>query len=182
MLDQYSVEQKLLGANVLLFIVITVAGVAMMVHRPEIPADPPLDELRGMLSDISLEVRTDPNRNASDEFTKFGNAPIFETLILLPTPSPTPEPTPEPPPSLKDAILAWKVKAIAGTLVIVEDPRTRDEFVMDLTKKDEPKITRYRNIEMPIYLDSIDSQNYKATFKYTSSQGAQTVTKGMFDE
>lgn len=181
MWKQLTLEQRLIAVNVTILAVVGVFAYLLMTKTYEVPAPPPMELIEERLNDIPHEAGADGA--AERKFARFGETDIFPALVPLPTPSPTPEPTPVPDPSLDEAIKQWKIKGITSGIVFIEDPRTREDFFMDIDDAtNRTKTIRFRNEDMVVKLDSLDEINLSATFSYTGRQGKQTVTRSMFEE
>lgn len=175
-------ERRLIAVNAGVFLVIALVALLTMTEKYEVPAPPPMDIIERHLENIG----TDGGRRIiqrQSQFRNFGRKNIFTALIPIPTPTPTPLPTEPPDPPLDEAIKQWAIKGLLKGIVLIEDPRTRDEFHMDM---DDPstitKTVRFKNEDMVIQLESIDDINMTATFSYTGRRGKQTVTRGMFED
>ncbi|MBX3730023.1 MAG: hypothetical protein KF858_12625 [Candidatus Sumerlaeia bacterium] len=185
LISRLTLEQRLVAINAVIFLVIVVVATTMMTQTWEVPASPPMELIERRLESIGGGGDSDEQRalTRQSRFRNVGARNIFPSLIPVPTPTPTPPPTPPPDPSLEEAIRQWKVKGMFRGVVFIEDPRTREEFHFDL---DDPatitRTIRFKNEDMVVRLDSVDSINLAATFSYTGRQGKQQVTRGMFEE
>ncbi|MDX1972206.1 MAG: hypothetical protein SFY68_06705, partial [Candidatus Sumerlaeia bacterium] len=83
---------------------------------------------------------------------------------------------------LEEAIKSWKVVSVFKNEATVTDIKTRETFFLYTNKQDEARIVRYRNVDMEIKLDSINEDEFKATFRYDGPQGTQRFSIGMFDQ
>lgn len=175
-----SVEQKLIGVNAVIFTLVAVFAMLMIVAQRVVTAEPPITEITAIIEG-NTTIQTN-QQERPDPAPKFGVEPIFDTLITLPTPTPTPEPTQAPDPPLEDAIKSWKILSVYKTEATVTDIRTRDTFLMYTTETDSTKMVRHRNTDMEIKLESINDDDFTATFRYDGPAGVQRFTKGMFDK
>lgn len=180
MLSRLSFEQKLILVNTFLFLGVGAFAFLMITEERQLTAEPPIDVIESIIEG-NVEQK-DQEAEQEELGAKFGDAPIFDTLIALPTPSPTPEPTQPPDPPIEEALKSWKINGIVSGVVFIQDARTRNDFFMDIDDPNDVQIVRYRNTDMDIKLKSIDDIYFTATFSYTGPQGEQTHTIGMFDD
>ncbi|MDK2971026.1 MAG: hypothetical protein PWP23_781 [Candidatus Sumerlaeota bacterium] len=182
-LRNLSLEQRLVAVNAAVFLVIGVIAVVMMTETFTVPAEPPMPLIEQTLQQIGNDGGRKSSEQSQAKYSNFGQKDIFPTIIPTPTVPPTPPPTPPPDPSLEEAIKQWNIKGIVKGIVFIEDPRTREEFFMDM---DDPatltKTVRHKNEDVVVKLDSINEITFEATFSYTGRNGKQEVTRGMFDE
>lgn len=179
-LKNLSIEQKLISLNAVLFVVVAVFAVLMITGERSVTAKPPVEEIKAIIEGEKSVVQNRTER--PDLAPQFGKVGIFDTLIALPTPTPTPEPTIPPDPPLDEALKSWKVLSVYKNEATVKDIRTNDTFFMYTDKRDETRIVRYRNVDMEIKLESINEDEFSATFLYEGPAGAQRYKLGMFDQ
>lgn len=172
-------EKKMVIINFVLFTAIAVFAVMTVTEERTIPEKPPIEIIQAI---IAGEDRSGETIERTDIAPQFGKAPIFATLIALPTPTPTPVPEPPPDPPLAEAIKSWKVKGIDSGVVFIQDVKTRQDFIMDIDNPDDLQIVRYRNDDLEVRLKSIDESNFSAVFSYDGpNDPEQTHPIGMFD-
>lgn len=170
MLQNQPLEQRLFLVNVVLFGLIGVLTFLIVTEDRTIPAPPPLDDLRATLADI----RPDGSKitQPGDQYKKFGKAPVFDTIVPLPTPTPTPVPTPVPPPSLNEALKTWKMQGVAGRTVFLEDLSTKESFILDLDIADtQTRVIKFNNVSMTVRLVGTDGGKLEAVFEYIDPTG-----------
>jgi hypothetical protein len=178
MFADMTMEKKLMLANVLLFAVIGLLALFVLTEDRTVPARPPVEEIQQTLA----QVRPDPDaRREVAEYPAFGKAPIFDTLIPLPTPSPTPPPTPPPDPNLCEALKIWRITGVLDTEVMIEDVKAGQFVVMNYTDSQEFEIT-HDNTRMRIRLVATSLMDGSATFEWQGPQGRQECKKTIFDE
>ena len=172
-----SVEKKLMMANLVLFAVIGLLAVVVLTEDRTVPAPPPAKEVREVLS----QVKPDPDdRRVVAEYAAFGRAPIFDTLIPIPTPTPTPPPTPPPDPSLCEALKIWRISGALNDQVFIEDVQGGQFVVMNFTDTREVDVT-FQNTVMKVRLVKTSLLEGSATFEWQGPQGRQECTKSIFD-
>ncbi|MGF1573312.1 MAG: hypothetical protein ACFCU1_09590 [Sumerlaeia bacterium] len=145
-----------------------------------VTAKPPIAEITSIIEGETSVVENQAAR--PDPAPEFGRVGIFDTLIALPTPTPTPAPTQAPDPPLDEALKSWKVLSVYKNEATVTDIRTRDTFFMYTDRSDETRIVRHRNVDMEIKLESINDDEFSATFRYDGPAGVQRYKLGMFDQ
>lgn len=175
-----TLPQRLVLANVGLFLFVTIVALMLMTDSRTLPAQPPVDEISQRIMEVSEENVQIASRDAL--YPEFGRKNIFKSLIPTPTPTPTPEPTIPPDPSLQEAIGHWKVGGVTRSLIFTSDPRRNDEWMLDLQDPGTlSKTVRHGNEDMVVRYKSSDPGNQTVTFTFEGRHGVQEVTISMFD-
>lgn len=182
-MSDLSLEQKLIAVNAVLLLAVAGFAVVLLTQDREVIQDPPLGLIESRLANIAQTAGAETGPREGDPYANFGTAPVFKTLIPMPTPTPTPPPTPVPPPNLAQAISTWRVSAVAKSIIIMRDDRTKDEWIINTNNPDELIQTAEVNGEtLEVKIDNVDQTNFAVTFVYDTKGPRQEVTKGMFDE
>lgn len=184
MITQWNFEQRMMAVNCALFVGIVALTAFLLTDRAEIPGAPPTADMKAFFENYRpAQVANTDNQVANNLYQRYGEAPIFTTIIERPTPPPTPEPTKPVPPPLQKAIASWKLNGLFAGMAMLIDRNTRVEWNMSPTDPEtRSKKIKFQGQEMEIVLESVDESAFEATFSAPGKDGPQFLKKSVFDE
>lgn len=171
--------QRIVLINALLFIMVLTLAVLLITRERPLPGQPPVEEVREEVAQL-IEERGSARDQLEGQLQALGQKEIFATIIPLPTPTPTPAPTPVPPPRIEEVTERWRLEIIlprSGT-AIFEDIGSRESWQI---RPGETHNVDFRNRQIPILLDEVDTTAFKATIRMQVDGSDQTRTFSVFN-
>ncbi|MBN1901360.1 hypothetical protein JW926_08570 [Candidatus Sumerlaeota bacterium] len=178
-------NQKIFIANIVLLIVILFLGYLVATTHyippaegitlsPTIPLQDGSDDSENPagvnLNGETIYQKSSPNKEVAqltDRYPRFGESPIFDTIVPKPTPPPTPTPKPRVPPDINKITARWKLSSIFGNSASFQDSGTKTDWSMNIG---ETYDVVYRNEKCAVKLEKINEDKFEVIISYEDQQ------------
>ncbi|MBN1903342.1 hypothetical protein JW926_18635 [Candidatus Sumerlaeota bacterium] len=111
-----------------------------------------------------------PNKQVAqltDRYPRFGESPIFDTIVPKPTPPPTPTPKPRVPPDINKITARWILSSLFGNSATFQDTGTKADWTMNIGDTYD---VIYRNEKCAVKLEKINEDEFEAIISYEDQQ------------